>query len=236
MPLPTKKTSARLEFEKFQTLIYGPRFIGKSKFCSEIPDVCFLATEQGLGHLNVYKEDITDWKKFKELCREIAQGKHPFKHFTIDTIANLYRYCREYVLAELGVKHESDVKGFAKGFDLVNGEFNKVMVRFLMLPYGFTIVAHTRVDEIETPTGNYKKTSPDLPKSPRELLLQNVYLILYCDLENKKEADGSVTTRRVIRTKGTRNYEAGTKGIVLPDVIDLNYSKFVEEFNKGVKV
>jgi len=42
--------------------------------------------------------------------------------------------------------------------------------------------------------------------------------------------DGKPLQRRVIRTKPHVNYEAGDRTGVLPEVIDLDFSKFVEAF------
>jgi hypothetical protein len=57
-----------------------------------------------------------------------------------------------------------------------------------------------------------------------------VDMILFCDLESTSGADGKPTQRRVIRTKPNVHYEAGDRTGRLPEVIDLDFSKFLQAF------
>jgi hypothetical protein len=60
-----------------------------------------------------------------------------------------------------------------------------------------------------------------------------VDIILFCDLEPTTGADGKPAHRRVIRTKPNTNYEAGDRTGRLPEVIDLDFAKFVAAFAQG---
>jgi hypothetical protein len=60
-----------------------------------------------------------------------------------------------------------------------------------------------------------------------------VDIILFCDLEPMTGADGKPAHRRVVRTKPNTNYEAGDRTGRLPEVIDLDFAKFVSAFAQG---
>ena len=74
---------------------------------------------------------------------------------------------------------------------------------------------------------------PTLPDKARKIVLGMVDIILYCDLEVTTDANGARLERRVVRTKPSVHYEAGDRTGRLPEVIDLNFSRFVEAFAKG---
>lgn len=58
-------------------------------------------------------------------------------------------------------------------------------------------------------------------------------LILYCDIEMVPAEGGQPHARRVIRTKPTLVYEAGDRTGRLPELLDLDYAKFIEAFQQG---
>ena len=230
--LPTEKTPPKQDLADQNLLIYGSSKIGKSTWCSQAEGAVFLATEAGLNNLEVFQVPITRWEEFLLACREIAEGKHPFRTVVIDTVDNAYRMCADYICAKFKIDHESDL-GFGKGYALINNEFHRVLTKVSLLPYGLFLVSHSQEREIETRTGKHTRIVPTLPDKVRKVVLGMVDLILYCDLEMTAGPDGSVAGRRVMRTKPHVNYEAGDRTGRLPEVIDLDFGKFVEAFNQG---
>jgi len=230
--LPTERTLPKQNLADLTVLVYGPSKIGKSTWCSQAEGAVFLATEAGLNNLEVFQVPITRWEEFLLACREIAEGKHPFRTVVIDTVDNAYRMCADYICAKFKIDHESDL-GFGKGYALINNEFHRVLTKVSLLPYGLFLVSHSQEREIETRTGKHTRIVPTLPDKVRKVVLGMVDLILYCDLEMTAGPDGSVAGRRVMRTKPHVNYEAGDRTGRLPEVIDLDFSKFVEAFNQG---
>jgi hypothetical protein len=230
--LPTERTPPKQNLADLTVLVYGPSKIGKSTWCSQAEGAVFLATEAGLNNLEVFQVPITRWEEFLLACREIAEGKHPFRTVVIDTVDNAYRMCADYICAKFKIDHESDL-GFGKGYALINNEFHRVLTKVSLLPYGLFLVSHSQEREIETRTGKHTRIVPTLPDKVRKVVLGMVDLILYCDLEMTAGPDGSVAGRRVMRTKPHVNYEAGDRSGRLPEVIDLDFGKFLEAFNQG---
>jgi intein/homing endonuclease len=209
--------------------------VHNSTWCSQAEGAVFLATEAGLNNLEVFQVPITRWEEFLLTCREIAEGKHPFRTVVIDTVDNAYRMCADYICAKFKIDHESDL-GFGKGYALINNEFHRVLTKVSLLPYGLFLVSHSQEREIETRTGKHTRIVPTLPDRVRQIVLGMADVILYCDIEVTTGPDGGTTTRRVMRTKPHVNYEAGDRTGRLPEVIDLDFSKFLEAFNQGVSV
>ena len=54
-----------------------------------------------------------------------------------------------------------------------------------------------------------------------------------CDLEPTTGPDGKPAQRRVVRTKPNMHYEAGDRTGRLPEVIDLDFAKFVAAYAQG---
>jgi hypothetical protein len=227
--LPNQKTPPKESPTEVSALLFGRSKIGKSEFCSQAPDALFLATEPGLNHLEVYQVPIRTWEELLAACREIAEGKHPFRTIIIDTVDNAYRFCVEHVLRKLSIDHESEA-AYGKAYALINSEFHRVLTRLAHLPYGLFLVSHAQEREVETRTGKVTRIVPTLPERARQVVLALVDLILFADLEISVGADGKRLVRRVLRTKPTTHYEAGDRTGRLPDVLDLDYRAFALAF------
>jgi hypothetical protein len=227
--LPTQKTPKKTNLSDLTVLVYGQTKIGKSTWCSHAEGALFLATEPGLNHLEVFQIPIATWEQLLAACREIAEGKHPFKTIVVDTVDNAFRMCAEYVCAKNKIEHESDL-GYGKGYAMIGNEFFRVLNKLALLPYGLFLVSHAMEKEMETRTGKVTKIVPTLPDKARKIVLGMADMVLYFDLEATTGADGKPAIRRVIRTKPNSQYEAGDRTGRLPDVIEMDYSKFLEAF------
>lgn len=230
MLLPTTKTPPRPSLADLTVLVYGPTKIGKSTWCSNAEQALFLSTEPGLNSLEVFQVPINTWDDLLAVCGEIAEGNHPYKTIIIDTADNAYRMCSDYICRKFKVEHESDL-GFGKGYALINNEFQRVLNKLAFLPYGLFLVSHSMDKEIDTRTGKHTRIVPTLPDKARKIVLGMVDMILYCDIEATAGIEGRSTIRRVMRTKPSANYEAGDRTGRLPEVIDLDFNKFIEAFN-----
>lgn len=231
--LPKQKTPPVLSMEKQTILLYAHAKFGKSTIAAGSPDAIFLATEAGLNHLNVFQIPIKSWEDLLTAAREISTGNHDFKTVVIDTVDNAYRLCSEYICSQHGIKHESDL-GYGKGWSLVNGEFQRVLTKLSLLPYGLFLISHAVEREIESRTGNYTRIIPTLPDKARKIILGMSDFILYGDIEESTDKDGKVSSKRVLRTKPTRHYEAGDRTGKLPETIDATYDAFLKVYEKSI--
>ena len=233
MNLPTQKTPPQVDLANQTILVYGPVKIGKSSFCALSDSALFLATEAGLNHLNVYQIPIKTWEDLLAACAELVVGKHNFKTVVVDTLDNAYKMCSEYICEKHGIKHESDL-GYGKGFALVNTEFHRVLNKLSLLPYGLFLISHTQEKEIEERTGKYTRYMPNLPDKARKTVAGMCDMVLYFDSEDETDDDGKVKQKRIIRTKPTRYYEAGDRTGKLPEIIEMDYEKFLIAYKLAV--
>jgi len=233
LSLPTAKTAPKPNLADLTVLAYGQTKIGKSDFCSHAEGALFLATEPGLNALDVFQVPIQTWDDLLDACAEIVAGQHPFKTVIIDTVDNAYKFCTDHILKKFKIEHESDL-GYGKGYAIVNNEFQRVLTKLAFLPYGLFLVSHAKQIEVETRTGKYTRVVPTLPDKARKIVLGMVDMVLYCDLETSVGDGGEQRMRRVIRTKPSRDYEAGDRTGRLPETLDLDFAKFFEAFNTAV--
>jgi len=231
--LPENKIKPKEDLRDFIILIYGASKIGKSTWCSHAENALFLATEPGLNALEVFSVTITCWDEFLKTCAEIAEGKHDFKTIIIDTVDNAYRMCADYICRKFKTEHESDL-GYGKGYTLINNEFQRVLNKLTLLPYGLILISHSHEHEIETRTGKHTRIVPTLPDKARKLVTGSVDLILFCDIDIQSGEDGQYINQRVIRTKPSPDYDAGDRTGRLPDMIPLSYPAFLKAFNQSV--
>ena len=211
--LPIVKSEINVKLSDQVILVYGRPKIGKSTFCSYFDEALFIATEPGLNHLEVFKVPVNSWEKFLEVCREIAEGHHPFKTIIIDTIDNLVGFCNDYICRKNDIGHISEMP-MGKGWAMSTAEFTRVISKLSMLGIGPVMVAHVKQEEIETKTKKYNRWTINVGGKSQDAILAMPDIILFMDSEVEGGAE-----RGVIRTKPSMYFEAGDKSRRLPEVI-----------------
>jgi len=230
--LPAERTAPKADVSKEKILLYGAPKIGKSTFCAGADHAIFLATEQGLDHLNVYKVDVPDWMTLINALAEIAAGKHDYHTLVIDTIDNAWRFAEDYIRTKYGVDYEGDLQ-YGKGWALIRNEFTRVITKASMLPYGLMMTSHSAQIDVDTRTGKVKRMVPTIPERARKLIVGMADMILYCDQVTVTENNVPVE-QRVIRTKPSFFWEAGDRTGLLPETIPLNYAAFLMAYQQAV--
>lgn len=222
-----QKSKVVSELSKQVILIYGRAKIGKSTLCSQFEKPLFLATEAGLGQLEVYKVDCNSWIKFAEACKTVGEGNHDFKTIVIDTIDNLVVFCSDYICKKNGINHPSELP-HGKGWNLVTSELKRVMIKLSNLPYGLVMISHCVKEEVETKTKKYNRWTIDVSGKNKSIFLNMSDIILFID--SKISADKEEV--RLIRTKPSMNWESGDRSGKLPAEIPLNFNELKKYFEK----
>ena len=233
MTLPKKPNPPITDPSQYTTMVYGQPKIGKTTFASHATKPLFLATEPGTKALEVYDVQIRDWDTLLTTLGEVAKGDHDFKEIVVDTVDNAYEFCKAAVCAENGWDDPADA-GYGKGFNAVNGEFKRVMLKLVSLPYGVMLLSHAKEKIVETRTGDYTRIVPTMPDGAAKIVKGLVDVMLYCDLQASKGEGGTEYTR-IIRTRPTLNYDAGCRFPGLPEVLPLDHAEYIKAFHKAAK-
>lgn len=230
MPLPTRKTEPDMRLQSKKVLLYGSPKVGKSTFCSHLPNALFLATEPGLDSLSRYEVSITSWDDMLEACADIAAGDHHYETIIIDTIDNAWRYCTAWMCKKHRVEYEGDLQ-YGKGSALVNTEFHRVITKLSNLPYGLWMISHAKNITVESKvTKDYTKVVPTVPDRARNVVVAMADFILYCSMEEKMRMEKLIQTR-TIHTKPNLYFEAGDRTGLLPEEIPMDCAKFMACFD-----
>ena len=225
MALPKERSSKVTDIFRQVILVYGAPKIGKSTFCSQIPNVLFIATESGLNYLEVFKAECRSWEDFLGICKEIAEGKHKFTSICIDTIDNLVIQCTEFICRREEIDHPADYE-YGKGWSMVTRELQRALNKLANLPYGLVLVGHSKMEEIKPKAGSsYNKQTITVTGENRRIILNLADVILLLDYEDEKDKE-----TRVIRTKSTKQYDAGDRTGRLPPILNLDYKEIEKYF------
>ena len=212
--LPTEKTKKLYDISKMNTLIYGNPKVGKSTLASQIPDSLFLATEKGYNSLEVYKVDIISWGDLLKTCKELTTTEHKFTNLVIDTVDLLYRKCEDHIMKREGATHPSDL-AFGKGFSMVKNEFVRVVNNINQAGYGITFISHSKEVEITKGVSKFNYMDTSLSGSVNVVVCGLCDFIFYAYIGS----DGD----RKIRTKPTKNVNAGDRTGRLPELMPMDY-------------
>lgn len=225
--LPKKKTKRKRFLEDFTVLVYGREKIGKSTFASNFDKALFLATEEGLKALEVYKITITSWLKFKKTLKALKTEKHEFRTIVIDTIDLLFKQCAFYVAKKFDFYHPSEEK-WGKGWQLIEDEFSRGINGLVQLHKGVVFISHARDIEIKKRGSEITKTMPTFPNTCSKVIMPLVDIVLYFGIDY----DDNGEEIRIALTRPTENIFAGDRTRLLPPKLPLNFKTFLKYFPK----
>lgn len=241
------KTSLKIEDEPSQPeeklhssliFIYGPPKIGKSEFFSHFNDPYYIATEPGLGWLNVRKTYVNDWDEFMELMEilkeRIRARKFSAGYFVVDTVDNLFRFCLEHVCESRKIDHPSD-EGYGKGWEALGREWQKGIARLVTLGTGVGFVGHSTEREVELRSIKITKIVPEIQKRGFRTINGLCDFVLHAGAEEVKVKGkkGKWKQKRFLYTRPTENVETGARGPDFPAKIAFDYETFASYFTRG---
>jgi len=232
--LPKSATPKKNNLNDLTVLLHGGMKIGKSTFCSQLPNAVFAATEPGLGHLEVCQVPIQSWQDFIDFCNALVKEKHDFSTIIVDTINLLYSFACRAVCEKHKVEYVGDFKAIGKGHILANNMFYETLLKLANLPYGLWMISHSVDREHENRVEKYQKAVPQLPDKAAGQILGMADLILYADLHEERDDNDKPRFRRVLHTKPSKYFEAGDRSGLLPAIIDLDYGKFAEAYTTAI--
>lgn len=235
--LPDIKSSPSIDPHKMTYLIYGVSGIGKTTFCSKLPNALILDTEEGTRLQNVYKVDVPDWETFLKVVDEICTKKHAFKSIVIDTIGRLVSACTKFCCTKFGVDHPSDV-AFGKAYDVIKKQFDAPINKLQHSGLGLWFVGHSIVKPIKVAIGDdYDYIEPEIPGFAKRIVLSLCDYCFYATNETQKTiVDGKERhiSVRVLKTKPTKTLLAKDRTVnsPLPETLPLDTKEVLDVITK----
>lgn len=232
-----QKNKISRDLGSYMCFYYGNSKVGKSTLASKLygDDALFIATEKGYNALNVFAVDLTSWNETNGLLRQLKlpEIKEKFKVIVIDTVDILYDLAVSYTLKINGCTDLSD-KPFGKLYGEVDKIFNEFLLSITRLGYGLALIGHAKTQSKLAKKGNNEVESdytiPSLARRGYQIVAAMVDNIFYITID--EDEDGN--QKRVIKTRATNEYFAGSRFKYLPETILLDADVLKEEMQKAV--
>lgn len=232
-----QKNKISRDLGSYMNYFYGNSKTGKSTLCAKLygDDALFIATEKGYSALNVFAIDLTSWNETNGLLRELKKPevRERFKVIVIDTVDILYDLAVSYTLKINGCTDLSD-KPFGKLYGEVDKCFNSFLLEITRLGYGLALIGHAKTQSKLAKVGRNDRetdyTIPSLAKRGYQIVANMVDNIFYVTIDQDEEGNQI----RVVKTRETNEYFAGSRFKYLPETILLDADAINAEMQKAV--
>ena len=216
---------------------YGNSKTGKSTLCAKLygDDALFICTEKGYNALNIFAVDLTSWNETNGLLRQLKDQnvKDKFKVIVIDTVDILYDLAISYTLKINGCQDLSD-KPFGKLYSEVDKIFNNFLLEITRMGYGLALIGHAKTQSKLAKKGKNEVESdytiPSLARRGYQIVANMVDNIFYVTIDYDEEGNRV----RVLKTRETSEFFAGSRFKYLPETILLDADVLKEEMQKAV--
>ena len=217
--------------------IYGPEKCGKTTFAAQNPKTLICAFEIGTNFLSgVRAQPIQKWADFKLVLKQLQkpEAKEMYDCIAIDTVAEAYSLCEEYICAQNRVQKISDIP-YGAGYAATKREFEKVLRQITMLGYGIICICHSQVkNESVGEDTVIEKISPAMPARAADVVNRLVDVIGYIDVEWDIR-DGQPVSKRTLLTRSTPNVMAGSRLRYLEPRIPFGYNELVNAIGDAIE-
>lgn len=236
MTLASIRSSARVAPDRI--FLMGIEGVGKSTWGSEAPAPVFLASEDGIRHLDVpvFPQPET-WDDVIEALRTLAGEKHDFKTLVVDTVDWLEPLVWEHVCRKNGWD-TIESAGYGKGYTIALDEWRRFLgsLEAARAAAGMEIIllAHAAVKNFSDPKSehDWSRYEVKLHRGAAALLREWCDVGLFACFEEwgakkrgQAKAKGETSGRRVIYTQHSPAYDAKSRW-QLPEVLPLAYAEY----------
>lgn len=233
--IKNKKTEM---FKNLKMFIYADSFAGKTTFALTFPKPLLFSTDGNYKSFDVDVIPIADemsrktatgieikesgWLYFKKMLDEYANSDE-YETFVIDLTKDIYDFCRNYVLKQNGVTHESEMKVQGKIWTLIDNEFLPVLRKLMTLQKNVILIAHEKENEM----GQFK---PSLIDSVIKKV--NSYSDILCRIRVEKQI-GQTTDIRRLYLRPVAGQAGGTRFGDLQPIDNPTYEKLINEIKRA---
>lgn len=228
------------DISSYTTMIYGPPKAGKTTFIYELygRDAVFMRTEKGTKLLpGLFGVDVAKWSDVMKVIKQLRKPgvKAKFKVVVIDTADNLYKYLEKYIKSKHGVDNIKEANG---GWGAGHAELSETIFDALKLiegeGYSLSFISHSKV-KTETLPGTeqeFTKYIPSVPDRGLEIITKMVDTILFAYLQVDPVTRAE---KRVIYTRETMNFQAGSRFTTLPAVLPMDAGAYKQAMKASIE-
>lgn len=232
--LQPNKVSTGLD--NYCSLLYSVPKSGKSTFAYQSfgQECLFLACENGYGALSgVMAVDITKWGDLVALNKQLKMPeiKAKFKVLVIDTVDIMHKYAVKQICQREGVQALGDIP-HGKGYAMVDDLVFDMIKNWENLGYKMFFISHAKEKTEKLPTGGeIQKYIPSVERRTLNIVSKFVDNILFGYITMNAEGQ----EERVIFTRETLSYSAGSRFSKLPSQIPFNAKDFKDAWEKAIE-
>ena len=225
-------------------LLVGVEGIGKSTFGASAPSPIFIASEDGIRHLDVasFPEPKT-YADVVDAVTTLGTTEHAFKTLVIDTADWLEPLILDDVCQKNGWA-DIEAPGFGKGYVAAANEWRRFLLTLdrLRAVKGMEIIilAHATLRNITNPSGpDYSRYEGKLNKNALALVKEWTDVNLFAIHEEfigkakgELKAKASLSGRRIMHTQRGAGWDAKNRH-GLPAILPLDYAEYAAAREAG---
>lgn len=238
--LPTEQRGPSKRWQDQKFLNIGAGKVGKSDFWSHGQHTFFFEFEPGLNHLSVMSLPCRSWDDFTEVCAELyranAAKKFPYDTLVIDTGDKFIDRANDYVIERAKEKYKADVADKINSVgDIPNGAgwfqakelVSLTLDKLVQFPAALVVICHVKTEKLKDGTREYNHDTINIGGQVGTSLLHWADHTLYWRTRTLGDR-----IERCLRTKPCEQFEAGSRGLVIPDGfkieedVEASYGKF----------
>lgn len=227
------------DLSNYTSMLYAPSKFGKTTFAVDMfgQKGLILGWEIGWkGIKGAMAIPMRKWSDCAKLTRQLKDEKvkEKFDVLIIDTMDIMYDCALKHILAINGVDSINKI-GFGQGYTQLDNLIKDQLLEWQRLGYSLFFISHSinREEEVVLVDGTketIEKYIPTLNKRCFNVVNKFVDNIFFGNIlldEERKE-------KRVLFTRETVNYKAGTRFAYLPSMLPLNAKVVKEEIEKAL--
>lgn len=215
--------------------IYGPEKCGKTTFAAQNKKTLICGFEIGTNFLGGVKmQPIQKWADFKLVLRQLKlpEAKEMYDCVAIDTVAEAYALCEDYICSQNGVQKIGDIS-YGAGYAACKKEFEKCLREITMLGYGIICICHSQIKNEAVGDNVIEHISPSMPARAADVVNRLVDIIGYIQCEWNEEGTAQ---ERVLLTRSTPTIMAGSRLKYLAPKIPFGYDELVNAISDAIEM
>jgi hypothetical protein len=221
MVLPVEPRVPDVDMGRMRWLFHSYPKVGKTSMVAQFPSTIILDTEEGTRALRVRAIPCNSWEDLAKAVDLLGKKKHDYQTVAIDSIGRACDFLEDAVAEEAGVDGIEDMK-YGAGYREVRRRMTNYLSHiFNELKLGLVLTAHTRLVRVIRKKVEMMRMAPDLSDSQRKMVCGFVDQIVYLDMREEVDAEGSFSYRRIAVTQPRPDVEAGGRLQYLDDEIVL---------------